>query len=105
MRPRPGASDVTVIRSVAEAGRRSRRAADDEHHDPEDDGQEREGDADPAQDHADVAQVGIVGLSKPLRLLALLPEDDGRDAAEEADADEREDAKDQRPGSETVLLG
>src|SRR5450756_1726590 len=80
MRTRPGASDVTVIRSGAEGGRRSRRAADDEHHDPEDDADDGEGDPDPAQDHADVAQVAVAGLTLRLRLLALVPEDHGRDA-------------------------
>src|SRR5450759_4786056 len=107
MRTRPGASDVTVIRSVAEGGRRSRRAADDQHHDPEDDADDGEGDPDPAQDHADVAQVAVVGLSSSLRLLALVPEDHGRDAGGQTEAGDHypDDAEHQRPGSETVLLG
>src|SRR5450759_5844332 len=107
MRTRPGASDVTVIRSVAEGGRRSRRAADDQHHDPEDDADDGEGDPDPAQDHADVAQVAVVGLSSSLRLLALVPEDHGRDAGGQTEAGDHypADAEDQGPGSEPVLLG
>src|SRR5450756_2218592 len=106
MRTRPGASDVTVIRSGAEGGRRSRRAADDEHHDPEDDADDGEGDPDPAQDHADVAQVAVAGLTLRLRLLALVPEDHGRDAGGQTEAGDHypDDAEDQSPGAQAVLL-
>src|SRR5665647_868582 len=78
-------------------------ARDDDRGD--DDADDRQDHADPAHHHTGCAQARVVRSTLCGGLLRLVTQDDRRDPAEDAEADEAGDAQDERPDTEAVLLG
>src|SRR5690606_29154620 len=91
---------VELLQPVADG-----RVAEGEHRGRDEDA-DRDGgprDADPARADAGHAHAAVVGLALTLGPTALVAEDDGGDAGQDAAAEHGEDAEHERPHAEAVL--